>query len=235
MTPLEPALQAGLNTVVAELGLVVPPAQIDTLLRYHFLLQRWNSVYNLTSVRDPEQMLTLHVADCLALVAPLRRQLEGQSGAGRVAGHRASPGARLLDVGSGAGLPGVVIAALNPDMAVTCVETVGKKAAFVQQVASELALKNLRSEHTRVERLHAAPFNVITSRAFASLPDFVKLTRPLLAPQGAWMAMKGKHPADELAQLPADVDVFHVEPLAVPGLIAERCLVWMKDKASSAA
>ena len=222
MTPLESRLQAGLNTAAAALGLGVSLEQIDTLLRYLFLLQRWNGVYNLTSVREPEQMLTLHLADCLALMAPLRRQLAAGSGA--------QGGVRLLDVGSGAGLPGVVIAALNPDVAVTCVETVGKKAAFVQQVASELALRNLSSEHARVERLRAAPFNVITSRAFASLPDFVKLTRALLAPDGVWMAMKGKRPVDELALLPAEVDVFHVEPLTVPGLTAERCLVWMKIK-----
>ena len=210
------ALRSGLIGATAALSLQVSAAHVDTLLKYLVLLQHWNAVYNLTSVRDPTQMLTLHLADCLALVAPLRRH------------SAARPCTRLLDVGSGAGLPGVVIAALNPSIAVTCVEAVGKKAAFLQQVAGELALKNLSSVHARVERLDLPPFDVITSRAFASLPDFVKLTRQQLAPGGAWLAMKGKRPEGEIAQLGADITVFHVEPLTVPGLAAERCLVWME-------
>jgi len=110
------------------------------------------------------------------------------------------------------------------------VDTVGKKAAFVRQVAGELGLSNLHALHARVEVLPNAPFDVITSRAFASLPDFVRLTQGLLAPHGVWMAMKGRRPDDELAALPADIEVFHVEPLAVPGLDAERCLVWMRPR-----
>ena len=216
MAPFDPALRDGLNEAAAALGLALPTEHADALLGYLALLQRWNGTYNLTAVREPLQMLTLHLADCLALVAPLRRHL----------GVR--PGARLLDVGSGAGLPGVVIAALNPSIAVTCVETVGKKAAFIQQVAAELGLPNLSSAHARVERLNAAPFDVVSSRAFASLPGFVTLTRALLAPGGAWLAMKGKRPDDELTRLASDIDVFHVEPLTVPGLSAERCLVWMR-------
>jgi 16S rRNA (guanine527-N7)-methyltransferase len=123
-----------------------------------------------------------------------------------------------------------VLAAVESGWDVTCVDTVGKKAAFVRQVAAELALPNLHAEHARVEALKAPPFDLVTSRAFASLADFVQLTRPLLAPSGAWMAMKGKTPSDEIAALPADVAVFHVEPLAVPGLDAERCLVWMRPR-----
>jgi 16S rRNA (guanine527-N7)-methyltransferase len=122
---------------------------------------------------------------------------------------------------------------------VTCVDTVGKKAAFVQQVANELKLTNLRGVHARVEAMKAEPFDVITSRAFASLLDFVQLTRMHLKPNaetvnqtgGVWMALKGKHPQDEIAALPADIDVFHVEQLTVPGLDAERCIVWMRLKA----
>jgi 16S rRNA (guanine527-N7)-methyltransferase len=218
MAPLDPALRDGLNEAAAALGLDLPAGQADTLLAYLSLLQRWNGTYNLTSVREPLQMLSLHLADCLALVAPLRRHLGARTGA------------RLLDVGSGAGLPGVVIAALNRSVAVTCVETVGKKAAFVQQVAAELGLQNLSSTHARVERLNAAHFDIVCSRAFASLPDFVTLTRSHVAPGGVWLAMKGKRPDDELARLASDIDVFHVEQLAVPGLDAERCLVWMRPR-----
>jgi 16S rRNA (guanine527-N7)-methyltransferase len=181
------------------------------------LLARWNAAYNLTAVRDPAQMRTQHLADCLAVLPPLQRHL----------GARA---ARILDVGSGGGLPGVVLAAAGPAWDVTCVDAVGKKAAFVRQAASELALPNLHAEHARVETLRALPFDVITARAFAALPDFVHLTRPLLAPGGVWLAMKGKRPVDEIAALPDDVEAFHVEPLAVPGLDADRCLVWMRPR-----
>lgn len=182
------------------------------------LLVKWNAAYNLTAVRDPAQMRIQHLADCLAVVEPLRRHL----GPGRPA--------RILDVGSGGGLPGVVLAIAEPTWDVTCIDAVGKKAAFVRQVAAELGLPNLHAEHGRVETLKAAPFDMVTSRAFTSLADFVHLTRPLLAAGGVWMAMKGKRPDDELAALPSDVDVFHVEPLLVPGLDAERCLVWMRPR-----
>jgi len=184
---------------------------------YLGLLAKWNVAYNLTAVRDPVQMRTQHLADCLAVVEPLRRQLGGRP-------------ARILDVGSGGGLPGVVLALAEPAWDVSCVDAVGKKAAFVRQVAAELALPNLHAEHARVEALKAPPFDVITARAFASLPDFVRLTRPLLADGGVWMAMKGKRPDDETAALPPDIEVFHVEPLAVPGLDAERCLIWMRPR-----
>jgi 16S rRNA (guanine527-N7)-methyltransferase len=114
-----------------------------------------------------------------------------------------------------------------PSLAVTCVDTVGKKAAFVRQVAAELRLPNLRAEHARVERL-SGEFDVITARAFATLAELIALTRQRVEAGGAWVAMKGKHPEDELAALPADVEVFHVEHLDVPGLAAERCLLWMR-------
>jgi 16S rRNA (guanine527-N7)-methyltransferase len=211
------ALRPALRTITAELALDLTEQQADTLLAYLALLQRWNAHYNLTSVRDPAQMLTHHLADCLAIMAPLRR-LVGTSPL------------RVLDVGSGGGLPGVVIAALNPEVEVTCVDTVGKKAAFVQQVAGELRLKNLHAAHSRVENLVTAPFDLITARAFASLEDFIALTRARLAIGGIWLAMKGKTPTAEIESLPADIDVFHVEQLAVPGLDAERCIVWMRPK-----
>jgi 16S rRNA (guanine527-N7)-methyltransferase len=211
------ALRSTLQASAARLALEVSASQTDALLGHLALLQRWNATYNLSAVRDPQQMLTHHVVDCLGVIGPLRRQV----GSGPL---------RVLDVGSGGGLPGIVIAILNPGMDVTCVDSVGKKAAFVRQAAGELRLPNLHSQHARVEQLKAEPFEVVTSRAFASLADFTRLTRRHLSDDGVWMAMKGRHPGDELAQLPADVGVFHVEQLDVPGLDAERCLVWMRPK-----
>lgn len=212
--------RASLLDAAARLALPLTATEADQLLAYLDLLQRWNGTYNLTAVRDPERMLTQHVVDCLAVIAPLRRQLKSLATT------------RLLDVGSGGGLPGIVIAILNPNIDVTCVDTVGKKAAFIQQVAAQLRLRNLHSQHARVEQMKAVGFDVITSRAFASLSDFVRLSRERLAQDGVWLAMKGKDPADERAALPVDIDVFHVEQLAVPGLDAERCLVWMRPKLS---
>ena len=218
---MQPELvKQSLRDTAAALQLPLADAQIDALAAFLSLLQRWNNTYNLTAVRDPAQMLVQHLADCLAVVTPLRR----------VAGET---GLRLLDVGSGGGLPGVVIAITNPGVQVTCVDAVGKKAAFVRQAAAELRLGNLSGEHARVEELKSEPFDVITSRAFASLADFVLLTRAHLKPTGCWLAMKGKHPSEELEALPAEVAVFHVEQLNVPGLDAERCLIWMRQKLKS--
>lgn len=200
-----------------QLGLVPDERQLRQLQDYLELLQRWNKTYNLTALRDPGQMFTHHLADCLAALPPLQRVLAGRGGL------------RLLDVGSGGGLPGVLIAVLCPGLEVSCVDTVGKKAAFIRQVSAELGLRNLRAEHARVEQLPGR-YDLITSRAFATLADFVALTRERLAPEGLWMAMKGKRPEEEIAALPTDVEVFHVEPLAVPGLDAERCLVWMRPR-----
>lgn len=204
---------AALQSAAAALGLALDVPAQERLLAYLALLQRWNATYNLTAVRDPAQMRVQHLADALAVVRPLRRQ--------------AGPTASLLDVGSGGGLPGVVLAVLDPARPVTCVDAVGKKAAFVRQVGAELGLSNLRSVHARVESLRER-FDVVASRAFAALPDFVAWTRACLAPGGCWMAMKGRAPEDEIGALPADVNVFHVEPLEVPDLDAERCIVWMR-------
>ena len=216
------------------LGLSLNDTQIAQLLGYHALIQKWNKVYNLTAIRDPAEMLTHHLLDSLAIVAPLRIRLAGlayeQDGA-----HDAPNDAeastylyKLLDVGAGAGLPGVVLAICCPDIHVTCVDAVAKKMAFVQQVATELKLPNLQALHARVETL-TDKYDVITSRAFATLLDFVVGSRAALKPlTGVWLAMKAKDTAAEVAELPADVDVFHVEQLAVPGLDAERCIVWMR-------
>jgi len=214
--PHEPAdarRRALLEASVA-LQVGVDDAAAERLLGYLDRLERWNKVYNLTAVREPASMLVQHVFDCLAGIAPLRRQL-GESG-------------RLLDVGSGAGLPGVVVAVLCPGLSVVCVDSVGKKAAFIRQVALELRLSNLSAAHSRVEAFEAPPFDVVASRAFASLDELVRMTRRHLSPGGVWMAMKGRRPDAEIAALPTDIDVFHVEPLAVPGLAADRCIVWMR-------
>lgn len=219
--PIE-ALRPALKSACERLALTVDTATLDRLLGYLALLQRWNATYNLTAIREPGEMLAQHLADCLAVVEPLRRHLG--SGSAR----------RILDVGSGGGLPGVVLATLEPSWAVTCVDAVGKKVAFVRQVAVELGLRNLSAEHARVEALRLPSFDLITSRAFASLTDFVALTRSMLAPGGAWVAMKGKIPEAELVELPNGVAVFHVEPLTVPGLDAERCLIWMRESAPPA-
>jgi 16S rRNA (guanine527-N7)-methyltransferase len=207
-------LEAGLRSGVELLGLSLSDGQIQHLLDYMALIQKWNKVYNLTALRDPADMLTHHLLDSLTAIAPLSRHTQGQP-------------IKVLDVGSGGGLPGVVLAICMPELSVTCVDTVAKKAAFVQQVAVSLKLPNLRGVHARVESL-TDPYQVICSRAFASLSDFVTWSRSAMAEGGVWMAMKGKKPQNEMDALPPDVKVFHVEPLTVPGLDVERCMVWMK-------
>jgi 16S rRNA (guanine527-N7)-methyltransferase len=210
------ALEAPLRRGLADLALALDDRQVQQLLDYLALLAKWGRVYNLTARLEPGEMLTHHLLDSLAVVNPLRRQC----GSGPL---------RLLDVGSGAGLPGVVLAICGPEWQVDCVDAVAKKAAFVQQVSVSLRLPNLRGRHARVEQL-TARYQVVTSRAFASLADFTQWSDAALAPEGVWLAMKGKHPTDEIAQLAPSVQVFHVEPLAVPGLDAERCLVWLKRR-----
>ena len=213
-------LRTQLEQGVQALKLELAPAQIDLLMSFMDLLQKWNKVYNLTSVRDPQEMLTHHLLDSLAAVPALLRH---------VSSLPLEEGKRLplLDVGSGGGLPGVVFAICCPQIDVNCVDTVGKKAAFIQQVAAALRLPNLRGIHDRVENLKTR-YPVISCRAFASLVDFTTWSRKALAEDGIWFAMKGKHPDEEIAALPADVKVFHVEPLQVPGLDAERCVIWLK-------
>ena len=215
MHPLMPSLRQGLN----DLGLDLEESTQDRLHAYLDLIAKWTRVYNLTAVRDAQEMLSHHLLDSLAVIAPLRREMANL--------QRAVDARSLLDVGSGAGLPGVVIAIVCPEVQVTCVDTVAKKAAFIQQVAVSLKLPNLKGLHARVESL-TQPFDVICSRAFASLLDFTQWSRSALAEDGIWLAMKGKHPEQELQVLPKDVKVFHVEPLNVPSLGAERCIVWMR-------
>ena len=208
-------LQSGLQA----LGVPLSPEQQQTLLDYVGWIAKWNRVYNLTAVRDPQDMLVQHVLDSLAVVPALQRHQ-----------RQASLGiTKVLDVGAGAGLPGVVLAIACPDVQVSCVDTVAKKALFIEQVAAALRLPNLRGIHARVENLQEN-YDVVTSRAFASLADFTCWSATSLAPHGVWMAMKGKHPEAEMAELPSTVEVFHVEPLQVPGLDAERCLIWLRPR-----
>ena len=214
MRSMEENLRAGLLTLALDLN----DTRIRQLLDYQDLIGKWTKVYNLTAVRDPAEMLTHHLLDSLAAIAPLNRHLQ-QAGL--------QQGSTLLDAGSGAGLPGVVMAICCPAVAVTCVDTVAKKAAFIKQAALALKLPNLTGLHARVESIDK-PFDVICSRAFASLQDFTQFSGSALADAGVWMALKGKHPADEMAALPETVKVFHVEQLQVPGLGAERCIVWMQ-------
>lgn len=213
MSSAEATLRAGLKQLRLELN----DNQIGQLLAYQALIAKWTKVYNLTAVRDPAEMMTHHLLDSLALILPLQYHMTQ---------------GRVLDVGSGAGLPGAVIAICCPAIAVTCVDTVAKKATFIKQVALELKLPNLVGLHARVETIEQ-PFDVICSRAFASLVDFTQWSGKALAPAGAWMAMKGKRPVDEMAALPPSVEVFHVEQLQVPGLDADRCVVWMRKKSVS--
>ena len=203
------ALADGLQSLSLELTL----AQQQALLDYIALLCKWNKVYNLTAVREPEHMLSHHVLDCLAVLPPLKQVF--------------SEALDLIDVGAGGGLPSMVFAIACPHWQITAVDTVAKKAAFIQTTAHSLRLVNLRAVHYRVEALTGG-FDVVTCRAYASLRDFCDSSRHLLKPNGVWMAMKAKLSAEELTDLPATVRVDKVETLAVPGLDADRCLVWMR-------
>lgn len=199
---------AALTAGLAALGLDLPEAACDKLLAFRDLLLKWNRTYNLTAVREPDQVLSHHLLDSLAI---LPRVADGS----------------LLDVGSGGGLPGIPLAIARPGLQVTLVDAVQKKVSFLQQAAIELGLSNVRAIHGRIEEL-AGQYPQISSRAFSELGDFVGLTRHLLAPGGHWLAMKGVRPDAELAALPADVAIVAVEPLAVPGLAAERHLIILK-------
>lgn len=220
---MPPDAAASIRASAATLGLGLDDRQVAALAAYLALLQRWNATYNLTAVRDEQEMLIQHLADCLAVVPAVRRWRQQHPTARRV-----------LDVGSGGGLPGVVLAIVEPALQVVCVDTVGKKAAFIRQAGLELRLGNLAAAHARVEALREPPFDLIACRAFAALADFTRLTLSSLASDGVWMAMKGRRPDDEIAALPPAIEVFHVEQLNVPGLSAERCLVWMRRRAAPA-
>lgn len=209
-----------MQEATAELGLHLSDQQQSRLTAYLALLQRWNRTYNLTAISDPGQMVVQHLLDCLAVIHPLRRE-------------SVDAATSLLDVGTGGGLPGVVVAIMQPAWSVTCVDAVGKKAAFVRQVAVELQLTKLTALHARVESLRESTFDFIVSRAFSDLTRFMQVTTHLMKPDAKWMAMKGRIPADEIKVLPGTVELFHVEQLQIPGLGAERCLLWLRQRAAS--
>ncbi|MFN4324442.1 MAG: 16S rRNA (guanine(527)-N(7))-methyltransferase RsmG [Azonexus sp.] len=193
---------------LAELGLALSAEQQDKLLAFRDLLLKWNKTYNLTALRDPEQAISHHVLDSLAILPHV--------------GH-----GPLLDVGSGGGLPGIPLAIARPELPVSMVDTVQKKTTFLQQAAIQLGLKNVTVHHARVENL-TGQYAQISSRAFAEIGLFIRLTRHLLAPGGRWLAMKGVRPDDEIATLPDDIVVDRIMPLHVPGLDAERHLIILK-------
>lgn len=205
---------------VAEMGLDVSAEVQQKLLAYLALLQKWNKVYNLTAVRDPNEMVTLHLLDSLSVLPHVQVK-------------------NLLDVGSGGGLPGVVLAICLPSLQVTTIDTVQKKAIFMRQVKGELGLDNLQVVHARVESFKPAEkFEAIISRAFSELALFVKLTKNLLAQNGQWLAMKGQVPHHELDALKLEslnilgslnIRVQKIIPLTVAGLDAERHLVVLEN------
>lgn len=199
---LEQELEAGL----AQLGLELSAEQIDRLNQYLALLNKWNKTYNLTAVRETERMVAYHVLDSLSALPHIQ-------------------GARVLDVGSGGGMPGMLFAIARPDWQLTLIDANHKKTTFLRQAAIELGLNNVEVHCERVEALAAPAFDVITSRAFADLAEFVRLTRHVLADGGVWAALKGVYPYEEIAQLPDDIRVVSVQALHVPGLDAERHLV----------
>jgi 16S rRNA (guanine527-N7)-methyltransferase len=203
-------LAQALSEGIAALGLDLPPEAQATLLAYIELIDKWNRVYNLTAVRNPAHMVTHHVLDSLAVLPYLQ-------------------GARILDVGSGAGLPGVPLAIARPGAQVTLLEASHKKASFLTQALLELALPNADVAHARAERWEPPqPYDFVISRAFSDLPDFVSLAARLCAPGGVLCAMKGVYPFEELAQLPAGFRLLKVVPLRVPGLDGERHLVFIQ-------
>jgi 16S rRNA (guanine527-N7)-methyltransferase len=192
----------------------------DRLLSYIEQLQRWNKTYNLTALRDSEQMLVQHVFDSLSVVAPLEKILYKKTVSNPL----------VLDVGSGAGLPGLVIAVVQPHWQVECIDAVDKKMAFVRQMAGTLGLSNLQASHQRVESMPERNAHIVISRAFASLLDFATLAGRHVADNGYLVAMKGQQPDEEIDRLHKETRwrVFNIEALAVPELDARRCLVWMR-------
>ncbi len=212
---------ARVRNACAALGLAVTDRQVEQLLAYLAQLQRWNRTYNLTALRDPEQMLVHHVLDSLAVVGPLDRAMPVEG--------------KVYDIGAGAGLPGVILAIMRPGWRISCVDAVEKKTAFVRQMTGVLALPNLQAIHARVEQLAPAGCDVVTSRAFASLRDFADLAGRHVADDGTLVALKAKTPDDEIAELQSQGTwrIETIQPITVPELDAQRCLIWMRRASGS--
>lgn len=205
------------------LQLTLSDAQQEALLAYLSQLQRWNRTYNLTAIRDPSQMLVQHVFDSMSIVMRLRDATKDHVASGKQVS--------VLDVGSGAGLPGTIIAILEPDWRVSCVDAVEKKTAFIRQMSGVLGLSNLQALHNRIEMLQEMNATIVTSRAFASLADFADLAGKHVARDGWLVAMKGRIPDDEISELQKKTDwrVERIDPVVVPELDAQRCLIWLKQ------
>jgi 16S rRNA (guanine527-N7)-methyltransferase len=211
-----------LEAAARALHMEISAQQRDALLNYLDQLQRWNRTYNLTAMRDPEQMLVQHVFDSLAVLPPLLNILDKNTVSSTT----------IVDVGSGAGLPGAVLAIMQPSWSVHCVDAVEKKMAFVRQVSGALRLPNLQAVHQRVETLAPYHANIVLSRAFASLLDFANLAGRHVAKNGYLLAMKGREPSEEIDALQSQSEwrVSRIQPLSVPELNAQRCLVWMSHQ-----
>ena len=218
------ALEQLVEACVA-LSLSPTDKQKTQLLEYVTQLLKWNQTYNLTAIRDPEQALIQHVFDSLAVIKPITDYFFDQN----------IKQATILDVGSGAGLPAVILGIMIPTSQMRCVDPVEKKMTFVRQVVGILKLSNVEPIHDRVEHLESGPYDLVISRAFASLEDFAQLAGSKVKTKGLLLAMKGKHPQEEIESLENNTSwkVEKVEPIKVPQLDAQRCLVWMKDKGST--
>jgi 16S rRNA (guanine527-N7)-methyltransferase len=219
---LEHKSKLRLEQAAKELKLALSEEQKDKLFMYLEQLQKWNKTYNLTAIRDPEQALSHHLFDCLSVIKPLQEHFE----------KRRNGTPKIMDVGSGGGLPGIVLAIVMPHATVTCVDAVEKKIAFIRQMGGVLKLQNLKALHARVEELKAADVDIVISRAFASLVDFTQLAGKHAAVNGCVLGMKGKDPQEESTALKdlKDWEIEKIETLVVPELHAERCLVWMNRK-----
>lgn len=227
MSTTTSALLLRLQNAADQLGIHITEAQCATLLRYLEQLQKWNRTYNLTALRDTEKMLVQHLFDSMALIPPLKKYLDTSMSV--------NMNRPLVDVGSGGGLPGVVMAVLLPQWSIHCVDAVEKKMAFVRQMAGSLKLPNLHAHHARIETLPPFDAQVVVSRAFASLEDFAQWSGIHVAAGGCLLAMKGRQPDDEIDALHRNTawSVDKVEPLNVPDLDAQRCLVWISRKEST--
>lgn len=213
---------ARLGQACVALGVSINAVQREKLLNYISQLQRWNKTYNLTAVRDPEQMLIQHIFDSLSVVNPIADELKAKN----------NESTKIMDVGSGAGLPGVVLAIANPAWEVVCVDAVEKKMAFVRQMSAVLELPNLKATHHRVETISPYEADIVISRAFASLIDFVSLAGRHVSTSGRMLAMKGRQPEEEIVELKEKSawSVDQVKPLLVPELEAQRCLVYLSHQ-----
>ena len=224
MTVQDNSLHPRLEGAARKLGIELSAEQSSALIRYLEQLQKWNKTYNLTALRDTDKMLVQHLFDSMAVISPLKLHLETMGAIAK--------GQQLIDVGSGGGLPGVVMAILMPDHHVHCVDAVDKKMAFVRQVSKNLKCPNLHAHHARIEEMPLFNAAIVISRAFASLNDFATWAGRHVARNGTLVAMKGRIPEDEIQNLHENTawKVTAIEPLYVPELDAQRCLIWMSRK-----